>query len=169
MTQEPENEAVIGTVVSPFGIKGEVKVFVQTDHPERFYDLDEVTLRSKDGERATYKIEGVRFHKGAALIKFQGCNDMNGAEELRGSDLVIPDSQLIKLPENEYYIHDLIGLRVFTVGGRDLGEITEVLKGVANDAYVTEVAIIPALKQIVRDVDIAGRKMIVELPEGWTE
>ena len=164
MTDSPEAEVVIGTLVGPFGVRGEVKVALQTDYPERFYDMDEAILRDQSGERTTFKIEGVRFHKGMALLKLEGCNDMTAAEDLRGRDVVVPESETVDLGEGEFFIHDLIGLQVFGTDGKDLGKITEVLRGVANDGYVTEKTIIPALKSVVREVDLAGRKMIVDLP-----
>ncbi|MDO8589320.1 MAG: ribosome maturation factor RimM [Armatimonadota bacterium] len=165
MTKDPGAEVVIGEIVAPFGIRGEVKVRLDTDYPERFLDMSEATLRAPDESRRTLKIEGVRFHKGLALIKFQYCDDMSAAEELRGSYLVIPESELRELPENEFYIHEIVGLCVYTVDGRDLGEILEVIRGPVNDAYLTSEAIIPALKSVVREVDLEGRRMIVDLPE----
>jgi len=167
LTEGPEAEVVIGVVAAPFGVRGEVKVHLQTDHPERYYDLDEVDLRTPDGRRTRLKIESVRFHKGAALIKFEGRGSVEAAEELRGGDLVVPKSETVELAEDEFFIHDLIGLCVYGVDGRNLGRIKEVIRGLANDAYVTEKVIVPALRSVVREVDIAGGKMIVDLP--WSE
>ena len=158
------DDVVIGTITAPFGLRGEVKVRLETDYPERYYDLDEVGLRSPDGRSEVLKVEGVRFHKKAALVKFQGCGDIDAAEKLRGWDLVVPQCETVDLPENAYFIHDLVGLRVYTVDGRELGELTEVLRGPANDAYVVGDTLIPALKSVVREVDIAGRRMVVDLP-----
>ena len=169
MTEGSENELVIGTVVSPFGIRGEVKVYLHTDHPERYNDLEEVDLKAPSGAVQRLKIDGVRFHKGAALVKFRGCNTMSSAEELRGSNLVVPESESVELHEDEFFIHELIGLRVYDVGGEDLGTVKEVIRGRANDAYVTDKVTIPALKSVVRKVDLAGGKMVVELPESMTE
>ena len=165
MTQEPEVEVVIGTVTAPFGLRGEVKVRPETDYPERFYDLDEVGLRSPDGRSERLKVESVRFHKKAALVKFKGFDDIDAADKLRGWDLVVPESETVDLPEDEFFIHDIVGLRVYTVDGRELGEITEVVRGPANDAYVVGETLIPALKSVVREVDIAGRRMVVDMPE----
>ena len=165
MTLGPEAEIVIGTITAPFGLGGEVKVRPETDYPERFLDLDEVSLRAPDGHYECLRVESVRFHKKAALVKFGGYGDIDAVEKLRGWELVVPESQTVDLPEHEYFIHDLIGLHVYGVDGRDLGEITEVIRGPANDAYVTGTTIVPALKSVVRDVDIAGRRMVVDLPE----
>jgi 16S rRNA processing protein RimM len=166
VTESSEAEVVIGVVVAPFGIRGEAKVTLQTDFPERFRDLRSVRLRLKDGESKVLKVKGVRFHKGMALVKFVGFDDIDAVETLRGAELVVPKSELVELAENQFYIHDLIGLHVYGTDGRDLGEIEEVIRGLANDAYVTAKTIIPALKSVVREVDLTGRKMIVEFPEG---
>jgi 16S rRNA processing protein RimM len=79
--------------------------------------------------------------------------------------LKIDEDQMVELEEGEFYIHDLIGIDVFTSDGTSLGKITEVLQGVANDTYVTPAGMIPALRQFVLEVDLAGRKMVVA-PEG---
>lgn len=162
---DPQEEIVIGEIVSTFGIKGEVKVRPDTDYPERFLQLRKAELLMPDDSHKTLDIENIRFHKGVALFKFAGVNDLTTAEGLRRSFLVIAASERVELPEDEYFLHDLVGLRVYTTGGRDLGDLTEVIKGPANDAYVTTETIIPALKSVVIKVDLAERKMVVELPE----
>ena len=169
MTQDLGTDVVIGEIVSPFGIKGEVKVRPDTDHPERFLDLKEATLLATDDTRSVLKVDGVRLHKGMALVKFRGCNDVTAAEKLRGSFLIIPESELLELPEDAFYIHDIVGLRVSTVDGRDLGEVLEVVCSPGNDAYITSQVIIPALKSVVREVDLKARRMIVDWPEFESE
>jgi 16S rRNA processing protein RimM len=98
---------------------------------------------------------------------------MNAAEQLRGGYLEITREQLVPLPEGSYYIFEIIGLKVYDLDGAYLGEITDVLQTGANDVYVVETGgkplLIPALKQVVREVDLQGRRMRVELPEGLME
>jgi 16S rRNA processing protein RimM len=162
-------DVTIGKVVAPFGIKGEVKVTIETDFPERFEDLDEVWLEPETGCGWVATVDSVRFHQTGALIKFQGCDDRNRAEELRGAELRIPESELMELEEDQFYVHDLLGLDVFTVSGEHVGHITYVLQGAANDVYVTERGMIPAVKQFVKKVDLAERKIIVDPIEGMLE
>ena len=166
MTDRSEPDVVIGTIVAPFGIKGEVKVRIETDFPERFESLKEIWLKPKTGPGRMARINSVRFHKSGALVKFQGCNDRNCSEELRGAEMRIDRSQLKVLDSDRFYVHDILGLDVYTTGGEHLGQVTEVLHGPANDVYVTPRGMIPAIKQVVREIDLNGRRMVIEPIEG---
>ena len=159
--EEQEPEITIGTIVSPFGIKGEVKIRIETDFPERFESLTVVWLKSLSGEAKKVDIENVRFHQKMVLIKFEGYDDRNAAETLRGMELQILKSQLHKLNANQFYLHDIIGLDVYNIEGEYLGAISEIISGQANDVYVTSKVMIPALKEVVTNVDLVGRKMTV--------
>ena len=164
-----EPDVIIGTIVAPFGIKGEVKIRVDTDFPERYDDLKEVWLHPKSGDGWNGVIKSLRHQQGAVLIKFAGCDTRSQAEELRGVELRIDRSELMELEGDEFYVHDLIGIDVYTVDGEHVGEITEVLYGTANDVYVTPRGMIPAVKQFVKEVDIANRKMIIDPIEGMLD
>ncbi|MEN6520283.1 MAG: ribosome maturation factor RimM [Armatimonadota bacterium] len=161
-----EPDVVIGTVVAPFGIKGEVKVKIETDFPERFEDQEEVWLQPKTGQGRLARIESIRFHQGGALIKFEGCGDRSSAEGLRGAELRIDESELMELDAGQYYVHDILGLDVYTTDGENIGKVTDVLQGAGNDIYVTPKAMIPAVKEFVQEIDLAGGKMIVKLIDG---
>jgi 16S rRNA processing protein RimM len=169
----PEKEPwdlVVGRVVAPFGIKGEVRVRPETDSPERFARLRQVCLELPDGEERLAHIRQARVSPKGVLLLFQEYTDRDQASQLRGAWIRIRPSMALPLPEGAYYIHQLIGLRAFTVEGLDLGEITEVIRTPANDVYVTPRAMIPALRQVVREVDLEGRRMVVELlPEEETK
>ncbi|MCE5199288.1 MAG: ribosome maturation factor RimM [Armatimonadota bacterium] len=155
-------DIVIGNIVAPFGVRGEVKVVVLTEFPERFDKGHEVTLRTSNGERRTMKIDQSRPGKSGVTIKFQGVDDRNGSEALRGADIVIDQSDLGELPEGSFYVFDLIGLKVMTEDGREIGEVTEILQGGANDVYATSTGVmIPALKDVVSKIDIEGGVMVV--------
>jgi len=161
-----EPDVTIGTVVAPFGIKGEVKVRIETDFPERFEGQEEVWLRLANGKGRMARIESVRFHRGAALIKFEGCDDRTCAEELRDAELKIDRSELKELESGQFYVHDIIGLDVYTAGGEYIGQVTEVLHGVGNDVYVTPRGMIPAVKQFVKEIDLEARRMVIDPIEG---
>lgn len=165
MKPDADDWVVIGEVIGVFSVRGEVKVRPETDYPERFYKLDEVNLREPSGSLKTLRIRSVRFHRRMALMKLEGIDDRDLAQSLRGSLLIVPRSETVELPEDEFFVDDLVGIRVFTIGGRDLGEIREVARGPANDAYLTDEYAIPALKSVVREVDLVGRRMIVDAPE----
>ena len=156
-----QQHIVIGKIVSAFGIKGEVKILVLTDFPERFEKGREIGLKCQNQVKPL-KIESSRFHKGMLLAKLQGVVDRNQAEELRGCEIVVEESELKQLKGDEFYVFDLIGVNVATEDGRDLGAITEVLQGGANDVYVTDAGFcIPALRQVVIDIDLEKAKMVI--------
>lgn len=161
-------DVVIGKIVAPFGLKGEVKVVPFTDFPERFKEMDEACVGSEEAGEMR-RIESVRFHKGTILIKFEGVADITAAEELRGAEVRIRESDLVPLEEGSYYVHDLIGMDVLTTEGEDLGKVKEVLTGRANDVYVTDRALVPAVKEFVKSIDLQKRQIVVEPIEGLVQ
>lgn len=164
-----DRDLIIGKVGATFGRKGEVKVWSYLDHPEQFEFLKEVTLVFKGGESRPVKIQKVWHHKGAIIVKFAGIDDMTAAESLRDAEVHGAESVLPQLEEDQFYIDDLIGLDVVTTEGEDLGKITEVLQSPANDVYVTERAMIPAVKEFVLRVDFENNKVIVKAVEGLVQ
>ena len=164
-TEEPW-DLVVGQVTAPFGVKGEVRVRPETDLPERFQRLCQVRLEFSTGEERPIRILRVRVTAKGLLVTFEGYEDRPQAEALRGAWVKIKHSMALPLPEGSYYLHELIGLRVVTEEGRELGEITEVLKSPAHDVYVTPRAMIPALREIVKRLDLEQKLMVVSLPEG---
>jgi 16S rRNA processing protein RimM len=169
VSPEPEPEVVVGRIVAPFGRKGEVKVRMETDFPERLQEKEFVWLKGQGRPARSVKVQGVRLHKGNALVKFEGVDDIDAAEQLRGEELRIMEADLKELPEGEFYVHQLLGLRVITESGEELGQVTEVIRSPANDVYVTERAMIPALKDVVKKIDIEAGEMVVRPIPGMLE
>jgi len=120
---------VIARTVKAFGIRGEVAAEILTDFPERFADVESVTLR-RGGERREVTLEGHRFHKGRVLLKFAGVDTMSDAELFAGFDVVVADDELYELPEGEdlYYDFDLVGCSVETAGGEVVGKVGGVVR-----------------------------------------
>ncbi|MCY0900302.1 MAG: ribosome maturation factor RimM [Firmicutes bacterium] len=161
---------LVGEVTSPFGIDGSVRVYPTTDFPERLVRLKEVAV---DRLQETRSVERARLAPPMAVMKLGGVNTRNQAETLRGALLMVPEVALPPLPEGEYYWHQLIGLRVEEVGtGRVLGRIIHVIRtGASHDVFEVERAgkkplLIPALKSVVREVDLAQDVMRVVLLPG---
>lgn len=162
MTASDKQDIVIGAVVAPFGVRGELKVTVSTDFPERFDKGRLVTIKSTEGKRFTTKVERNSAHKGGIILKLEGIDDRNAAEDWRGSQFVIDESEVAKLPEGSYYHYQLIGLKVVTDDGRELGEIVDILQSGANDNYETSTGLlIPAIKQIVTKIDLKEGLMVI--------
>jgi 16S rRNA processing protein RimM len=157
--------AAIGKIVAFFGIHGELKVFSLSDVPDRFAQLESVYLRPG---YARYAIERVRPYKGNMLVlKLSGIDDANAAEALRDHELCIPLDQLAGLPPDSYYQHDIIGLHVTTLEGQTVGTITDILVTGGNDVYVIKTAsgreaLIPAIKDVVKQVDLLRRSMYID-------
>lgn len=159
---------ILARIVSPFGRTGEVKALVDTDFPEEFARRKSVILSQDGRSGAEREVTGVRFHKGAALVKLRGVNSISDAEELRGWVIAIRPDQRAELDESSFWIDDVVGLEVVTETGKSLGGISEVLRGRANDVWVTESALIPAVKEIVVEVDLPNRRVVVREVEGLT-
>jgi len=159
----------IGKILNTQGNRGAVRILPLTDYPERFRQMGRV-LVSVNGVMRELFIEESYPHKKFIIIKFKEIQDMSAAEELKGGFLVVTRDELMPLPEDSFYIFDLIGISVFDSGGRYLGKINDVIQTGANDVYLVDSGagpvLIPALKKVVREVDLAGRRMVVELPEG---
>jgi 16S rRNA processing protein RimM len=162
----------IGRISAAHGIRGEVKVEVLTDFPERFKPGAHTFLGvgTDDQEARSARIVAARPHKGGLLVKLDIVPDRNAAELLRDQYLLIPEAEAMPLGEHENYLHDLIGLQVETADGQPLGTLTEILITKANDVYVVDgpggEILLPALRDVVLRVDLPTRRMIVALPAG---
>ncbi len=168
-TRSPEPRyLIIGQVMRAHGLRGEVKVKILTDFPERFGLLKTVYLGD---EARPYELEGFRLQRKGALLKLAGCDDRSAAEKLRGQVVQIPIEEAMPLGEDEYYVHQIEGLTVWTTDGERLGVIRDVLFTGSNEVYVVEgddrsEILIPAIAQVVQEVDLDGGRLIVELIEG---
>jgi len=159
----------IGKIVGPHGIRGEVKVSVMTDYPERFRPGARLYLGSEEAA-VPAEIAAVRPHKNMLLVLLTGVPDRNAAELLRDRFFLIPEAEAMPLGEHENYAHDLIDLAVETVEGEALGRLTEILFTGANDVYVVVGAegelLVPALREVVLEVDLTAGRMVVARPDG---
>ncbi len=163
--QEEPWDLVVGRVAAPFGVRGAVRVRPETDDPERFRDLKEVRLEFPDGREAPARIQSTQVTPKGVIVQFAGYDTPDKAAALRGALVMIKRSMAAPLAADSYYEHELVGVRVLDEDGTDLGEITEVLHRPANDVFVTsQDKLIPALKQVVREVDLHQRRMVVSLP-----
>lgn len=160
----------VGIISSMHGIKGEVKVFPTTDDPNRFKKLKSVLLDT-GRETLDLQVEQVKFFKQFVILKFKEFDSINEVEKYKGKGLFVTRENAVKLKPNEYFIADMIGMEVFTDEGRKFGILTDVLETGANDVYVVETeehkeVLLPAIKECILNVDIAGRKMEIHLMEG---
>lgn len=168
----------VGKIINTHGLKGELKVIPLTDDASRFNDLTSVYIVASDTIESDVvigsikmEITNVKYQKEKVIIKFKGIDLIEEAEKLKQAFLVIPREAAVKLPEDHYFICDLIGCEVSDEGLGYLGNITEVFQTGSNDVYVVKNSLgkeilIPVIKSVVTMIDIDNKKVSVCLPEG---
>jgi 16S rRNA processing protein RimM len=162
----PEGFMAVGMITSVHGLRGEVKMELHTDFPERFVAGGVVYL-GEELEEVT--ISAARPHQGQMLMQFSGIEDRDTAETLRGLWIFIPEDEAVELEEDTYFVHDMIGLSVQTGEGKLLGTLSEVLFTGANDVYVVETPdephreiLLPAIPEVIKNVDLEQGILTVE-------
>ncbi|HHP51093.1 MAG TPA: 16S rRNA processing protein RimM [Moorella mulderi] len=163
----------VGKIRTAHGIRGEVKVEPLTDFPQRFRPGIRLFIDQGQGERAV-TIEKARPHGPLLLVKFKEIQGREEALALRGCLLQVEPWEVEPLPEDHYYIFQLIGCLVYTVEGEYLGILTEVLRTRAHDVYVVtspegKEILLPARKELLPLIDVARRRIEVILPPGLLE
>jgi 16S rRNA processing protein RimM len=165
--------AVVGRIARAHGIRGQVIVNLETDFPsERFQPGAELFV-NRDGRVEPVTISTVRFQQGRPVIGIHGVPDMTAASRLAGHELRIPVDRLTALPPDTYYRHDLVGCAVETTGGVRVGEVADVEGTVAGSRLVVTTprgeTLIPLAADICKTIDPAGKRIVVDPPEGLLE
>ncbi len=165
-----EDRLRVGVISSTHGVRGEVKVFPTTDNVNRFKKMKQVILDTGK-EELELEIEGVKFFKQFAILKFKGFDNINDIEKYKGKELYVTRANAQRLERNEYFIADLLGMQVVEDTGKALGTLKDVIETGANDVYVVEMEdkkelLIPAIKQCILNVDVETGQMEVHLLEG---
>ncbi len=160
----------VGIITSTHGVRGEVKVYPTTDDPRRFRRLKEVVLDT-GREKLNLEIEGVKFFKQFVILKFKGLDNINDIEKYRQKSLYVTRKNAVRLQRDEYFIADLIGLKVQDEDGTELGTVKDVIETGANDVYEVEMSdgrslLLPAIKQCILNVDVENGMMQVHVLEG---
>jgi len=157
----------VGRILRPHGVRGELRVAILTDYPERLPLHDTLYLGN---DHHPYPVEGIRFHQEIALVKLAGCDDRNAAENLRGQLVQIPADDAVPLEEGEYYHFQLLGVSVTSDQGEELGRVAEVLDTGANDVYIIHgphgTLLLPAIAGVILELDLEARTMVVAIPPG---
>lgn len=161
----------IGIITNTHGVKGEVKVLPLTDDPKRYDLLKEVYIENTQNKRTLYKIESVRYFKQFVLITFNGIDTMDKAQLLKDSKIIINRKDAVELPEDTYFIADLIDCSVYE-DDIYLGKVYDVISTGSNDVYVVKDSesnkeiLVPAIADVVKNVDVKTGRIDVELSEG---
>lgn len=167
--------AVIGKIIAPHGTGGMVKVYPYSDAPERINHLEAVEIYFSSGRRKV-EVEKASHYGHLWLIKLSGVNTREDASRLRGGLIIIPLADRLPLSEDTFYHDQLVGLQVSTVEGEVIGLVVELISTGGHDLLLVDCGpekakkvLVPAVKRIVRQVDLAAGSMVVELPAGLLE
>jgi 16S rRNA processing protein RimM len=168
-TEVDEPTVVVGVVTGVHGLRGEVSIQNRSDNPDRWAPGG--TVLRENGVALT--ITGSRRHGRRLLVTFAGVADRGSAEALRGVVLVVPESWLPALSKGEWWAHQLEGCEVRTASGRILGVVKEVIPNPANDLWVAvdedgRETLVPALADLLIDVDVEARTILVDDVPGLT-
>lgn len=160
----------IGQIVNSYGIKGFFKVVPFTDDITRFDDLKNVYIE-KNKKLEKKEIEEIKYHKNLVLLKIKGIDDINDTEQYKNCYLKIDRKDAVELPEDTYFITDLMGIEVYTEEGELLGNIIDIFPTGSNDVYVVKdelgkQILLPAIGKVIKNVDVEAKKMIVKLIPG---
>ncbi len=161
----------IGVIINPHGRWGKLKIHPLTDFPERFHQLEEVYL-VKDEQKRSFQIRRVSLHEGYILLMLHGVQNRDEAKRLKDFYLMIPKDELVSLPANHYFFHEIVGLLVTTDSGERLGRVVDIIRTGSNDVYVVQgekEVLIPAIKDVVQEVDLEEGILRVHLLEGLVE
>ena len=164
-----DKHIVIGKIVAPHGVRGDVRIMPLTDKPEQFLNLEYLLL--PDGKKLTVK--NARFHKNMVLVSTQEITSMNAAELLRDKEVSVFFEDLPELEEGEFYVADLIGFAVVDTEGKLIGTFKDAENTGSNDYYIIAVPgekdiLIPALKRYVKEINLEEQRIVVEMPE-WVD
>ena len=164
---------ILGEILRPHGIRGELRMKILTDYPERIPRLNAIGLGAypDEGEITFYKVQAMRMHKGYGLLKLENIDYRDQAEPFRGLKVLIRVDEAVPLEDDEVYLYQLIGMAVTTDTGKNLGAITDVLETGANDVYVVNgdefgEVLIPVTHETILETNTDSRIVTVNLPEG---
>ena len=169
MAAESDSYIAVGKILGVFGYQGWLKVLVYSGNATRFDNIKVIFFQTESGMSG--KVLIAHEQRGPNLIiKLKGIDNPESAKLLKDQEIFLPDSEQLELPDDQYYIHDLIGLKVVDVEKGIVGEIVEVWSGGASDILVIrngeEELLIPAVAEFVKEIDLSERRMLVRL---WEE
>ena len=160
----------IGQIVNTNGLKGFLKVKPLTDDITRFEKLKTIYIQ-KAKELIGFKIQEVKYNKQSVLLKLEGIDDITEAEKYKNFYIKISKENAVELEKNSYFIVDIIGCQVYTDENEYLGNVVDVFQTGSNDVYTLKNSegkeiLIPAIKEVIKNVDIKNKKIVVHLLDG---
>ncbi len=176
----PSNEleyVIVAEIATPFGLRGAVKASIQTDFPERFDRMEEAYLAPPgaplNAPRQKYSLLSARVqNEKQVVLRFEGVTKNEQADQLRGYTVAVPRTEVVPLPEGEYYIFQIIGMEVYTTQDDFIGKVVNVESLSSNDIYVVrgpkseKDVLLPAIKDIIKTIDLEANRITIEWMEG---
>lgn len=163
-----EDLVTIGQLAKPQGLKGEMRCRPETDFPERFLETEEVDLFSDTQPPRRIRIESARLQQGLVIVKLEGIDSIEKAEQMRGLWVGIRSDEVIELDEGEYFHYELEGLEVFDEKGTPLGILEKVVENPAHEIYQIQgpsgTWLLPAVEEFILDIDLESKRMVVRPP-----
>ena len=160
----------IGLIRKPHGVAGYVKVEPLTDVPDRFKDLQWVWLEFPDGRREHMAVEQYHMTHRDTMLKLDSIDDPEAATRLRGAYIQVRSAEKAPLSEGQFYTFELVGSRVITEDGDEIGHVREILSMPANDVYVVDTprgeVLIPAIRDVVIGIDAEQKRVVIRLMPG---
>jgi 16S rRNA processing protein RimM len=166
----PDNLLLVGKVIRPHGLGGLLRIWSYAESERTFLNSGKVFLSLASGEPREYRVVSVVPHKNALLMRLEGLSTLNEAESCRNAAILIEKTGLEREGEGEYFWHELIGLEVYLNTGEFIGTVKRIFATGSNDIYVVQKekkeVLIPAIHDVVQEVDLAGKRMIISEMEG---
>lgn len=162
------DKTLVGKIINTHGIKGNVKIYPYTDDPERFRDLEYLLVG--DGFKEL-KIVDMFIQKGFVYVRFEGYEDINKILDFINSNVYIYDKDRVKLPEDRYFISDIVNMEVHDMEGQLIGKVTDVIENLANDLFQVQkpdgkIFYLPARKEFIKEIDVDKKVIIIDPIEG---
>lgn len=163
---------IIGEIINSHGVRGEMKIYPLTDDIKRFNKLKTAYIGDN---KLKIAIEGVKYHKNLVIIKAKEYDNINQILQFKGNYLYIDDKDRVVLPENHFFIYDLLNSEVFDKDHNLIGILTDVLQGASNDVYVVKNKeknkeyLIPAVKEFIVNINILEKIIIIDPIDGMIE
>lgn len=162
------DKTLVGKIINTHGIKGNVKIYPYTDDPERFKDLDYLLIG--DGFKE-FKIVDMFIQKGFVYVRFEGYEDINKILDFINSNVYIYDKDRVKLPEDRYFISDIVNMEVHDMEGKLIGKVTDVIENLANDLFQVQkpdgkIFYLPARKEFIKEINVKQKVIIIDPIEG---
>ena len=174
-SDDAESLVIVAHAVKTRGLKGELVAELLTDFPERFKDIRSLIAVSPQGKRELVSLEEFWFHQGRVILKLAGADSIEAAKEFVGYDFGVPEAERVQLPEGSFYDWELEGCSVVNRDGEQVGKVSDVMRlgGEIETLAVTnaegKMIVIPMVEEIVKEVDLVGRKIRIDPPEGLLE